>query len=248
LPEYQSDSGPDLASRLLRENAALTARVTALEGRRPTALDRVQHTTIPAPYEGQLVVELDDTVWYYSNSAWRQLGGGSAPSYAYLFSYVTPQTVTATSSLTLAWEDFTTNALTTVFTTGNITTSGINATGDTRLWCHSPGYYLIYGDIVWTDATYERYFYFDTTFYVFNQNEVAGGAAFPRDGVEPNNATALQERNTHAIMNTGETARKIRIIAYNRDSVSRDVRYATLAAVHWPMTADFAGSDVIYTS
>jgi len=74
LPEYQSDSGPDLASRLLRENAALAARVTALEGRRPIALDRVEHTTIPAPYEGQFVIELDDTVWYYSNSTWRPVG------------------------------------------------------------------------------------------------------------------------------------------------------------------------------
>jgi len=74
LPEYQSDSGPDLASRLLRENAALAARVTALEGRRPIALDRVEHTTIPAPYEGQIVIELDDTVWYYSNSTWRPVG------------------------------------------------------------------------------------------------------------------------------------------------------------------------------
>jgi len=59
---------------LLRENAALAARVTALEGRRPIALDRVEHTTIPAPYEGQFVIELDDTVWYYSNSTWRPVG------------------------------------------------------------------------------------------------------------------------------------------------------------------------------
>jgi len=66
---------------LLRENAALTARVTALEGRRPVALDRVEHTTIPAPYEGQIVVELDDTVWYYSNSTWRQLGAAAAGGY-----------------------------------------------------------------------------------------------------------------------------------------------------------------------
>jgi len=73
MPEYQADHGPDLASRLLRENAALAQRITSLEGRRPFAADRVEHTSVPAPYEGQLVVELDDTVWYYSNSAWRQL-------------------------------------------------------------------------------------------------------------------------------------------------------------------------------
>ena len=179
-----------------------------------------------------------------SDGSCAAVGGG--PSYAYCFSYVTPQAVGATSSITLAWETFSTNALDTVFSTGDGTTSSVNTTGDTYLWGHNPGYYLLYGDILWEDAVYERYFYFDTSFYVFNQNEVTGGASFPIAGVEPNGASALQERNTHAIMNSDETQNKVRILAYNRDSVSRNVLYATLAAVHWPMAADFEGTDVIY--
>jgi len=40
----------------------------------------VEHTTIPAPYEGQFVIELDDTVWYYSNSTWRPVGATMWPT------------------------------------------------------------------------------------------------------------------------------------------------------------------------
>jgi len=203
---------------------------------------------VQEPTEGRAVAGLK---WQTSQLFRRPLppaAESGAPSYAYCFSYVTPQTVGATSNLQLAWEDFTTNALDTVFSTGGIATPNNNTTGDTRLWGHNPGYYLFYGDILWEDAVYERYFYFDTSFYVFNQNEVTGGADFPKDGVEPDGASALQERNTHAIMNSDETDNKISIKAYNRDSVDRDVLYATLAAVHWPMVADFAGTDVIYQS
>lgn len=78
MPQHIVPSGHDSVDFLLRENQNLRNRVQALEGRRLSTWDRGDHETIAAPTEGQHIVDLDESVWYYSNGEWRPI---SVPTY-----------------------------------------------------------------------------------------------------------------------------------------------------------------------
>lgn len=75
MAKYDTPSGDTPLDLTLRELAEVKNRVQALEGRRLSTWDRGDHTTIAAPVEGQHIVDLDDSVWYYSNGTWRNLAG-----------------------------------------------------------------------------------------------------------------------------------------------------------------------------
>lgn len=104
--------------------------------------------------------------------------GGGEPSYAYLDFWATPQTVAAGGSLRLAWENFSTNALNTVFSTGAATVPHTNTTGGLYLHYHSAGYYLGYADVFWSHAVYDRYFFVDATPNGFNTSETTAGMTY----------------------------------------------------------------------
>lgn len=180
------------------------------------------------------------------------------PSYAYCFSYVTPESVAQGGSLRLSTEDFYTNALDTVFSTGGVTTPHENTTGDLYLHFHAAGLYLVYGDAFWDNTSnYVRDIFVDTTCVIFNQQEIVAEAMFadyPGGSGDP-----LQERpiqynfvDQYTLDNSPTYYHRVSMLAYNRGAVgAQDVLYHTLAAVYWPMTSDFQNtpnSDLVYES
>lgn len=75
MAKYDLPSGQDSLDYALRQLAELDNRVQALEGRRLSTWDRADHTTIPAPVEGQHLVNMsDESIRYYSNGVWRTPG------------------------------------------------------------------------------------------------------------------------------------------------------------------------------
>lgn len=181
---------------------------------------------------------------------------GGAPSYAYGFSYINAQAVAAGGSKRLPIEDFYTNALGSVFSTGGAITPGDNTTGDLYLHFHAAGLYIVYADVFWDHAAYARTSWVDTTCVQFNQQELNSGGEFNEK--ETGNSDPLQDRmalynfvDQYTLTNSPSYYHRVSTLVYNEDAASRDVLYSTIAAVYWPMEHDFQNTpdtDLIYES
>jgi len=183
-------------------------------------------------------------------------GGTSEPSYAYGFSYETPVTVAAGGSVRLGINNFWTNALDTVFSTGAATSPNNNVTGDLYLHFAAAGLFVVYADVFWDDATYSRTTWVDTTCVQFNQQELNSGGEF--NDKEAGNSDPLQDRmalynlvDQYTLTNSPTYYHRASTLVFNEDVVDRDVLYSTLAAVYWPMTNNMQNTpdtDLVYES
>ncbi len=172
-------------------------------------------------------------------------GGESEPSYAYLFSYTTPESVPAGGSLRLANEKFWTNSPNTVFSSGTATVPNVNGTGDLYLHFHAAGIYFVYADVFWENGSgvYARTTWVDTTCVQFNQNELTAGGAFNTQ--DAGNSDPLQDRSIlynlvdqYTLTNSPTYRHRVSTLVFNEDASAQDVLYHTLSAVYYPMTSN----------
>ncbi len=184
-------------------------------------------------------------------------GDTSEPKYAYGFTYEAPDTVPFGGSRRLAINNFWTNALDTVFSTGGVTSPNNNATGDLYLHFHAAGLYIVYADVFWDNGTYARSTWVDTTCVQFNQQELNSGGEF--NDKEVGNSDPLQDRmalynlvDQYTLTNSPTYYHRVSTLVFNEDpAVDRGVLYSTIAAVYWPMTNNLQNTpntDLVYES